>query len=56
MQEYAKHIARQMLTTFCVVSARKKTSVHIPKMCREIGQSFEESLQGGELVKNLEIF
>ena len=32
-----------------------KTSVYILKACREIGQSFEESPQGGKPVKNLEI-
>ena len=29
----------------------KKTSVYILKPCLEIGQSFEESLLGGKLVK-----
>ena len=35
---------------------RKKTSVYILKPYREIGQSLEESLRGGKLVKDLEIF
>ena len=36
---------------------RERTSVYILKLCQETGQSFEESLRGGELVinKNLEI-
>ena len=33
---------------------QEKTSVYI--MCRETGQSFEESLRGSKHVKNLEIF
>ena len=32
-----------------------KTSVYILKACREIGQSFEESLRRGKYVKNLQI-
>ena len=35
---------------------KKKTSVYILKPYREIGQSLEESLRGGKLIKNLEIF
>ena len=35
---------------------QEKTSVYTLKPCREIGQSFEESLRGGKHVKNLEIF
>ena len=46
LQEYAKHIARWMLSIFWGVSARK-TSVYIPKPFWEIGQGFEESLGGG---------
>ena len=49
MQEYAK----------CYLHFEKgKTSsaYYIPKPCREIGESFEESLREGKLVKNLEIF
>ena len=34
------------------LSARKKTSVLYPKLCREIGQSFEESLPGGSIIVN----
>ena len=30
----------------------KKTSVLYPKLCREIGQSFEESLPGGSIIVN----
>ena len=33
---------------------QEKTSLYILKLCKEIDQSFEESLQGGKLVKNLE--
>ena len=32
-----------------------ETSVYILKACREISQSFEESLRGGKHVQNLEI-
>ena len=35
---------------------QEKTSVYILRPCWEIGQGFEESLRGGKLVKNLEIF
>ena len=35
---------------------REKTSTYILKPCLEIGQSFEESLREGKLVKSLEIF
>ena len=45
-----------MLSTVWVVSARKKKSVYILKPSWKINQSFEESLRGGKLVKNLEIF
>ena len=38
------------------IICKKKTSVYILKPFWEIGQSFEESLRGGELIKNLEIF
>jgi len=38
------------------LSARKKTSVHIPKLFRETGKCFEESLLGFTDIKNLEIF
>jgi len=34
----------------------KTSSAYIPKPRREIGESFEESLPEGKLVKNLEIF
>ena len=37
------------------VSAKKKKSVFILKPCQEEGQHSEESLQGGRLVKKLEI-
>ena len=36
--------------------ARNDNSAYILKPCREIGQSFEESLWEGKLVNNLEIF
>ena len=35
---------------------REKTFTYILKPCLEIGQSFEESLREGKLVKSLEIF
>ena len=35
---------------------KKKASVYILKPCREIGQSFAESLRGCKLVKDLEVF
>ena len=42
-----------MSYTFLRVSERKKKNLFLfQKLCREIGQSFEES-QGGEVVKNL---
>ena len=47
--EYPKHIASWMLHSFWC----EKTSVYILKLCRKIGQSLEESLRGGKLVKNL---
>ena len=34
---------------------QEKTSVYILKQCRDTGQCFKESLQGGNVVKNLEI-
>ena len=37
------------------VSARRNIFLY-PKLCQETGQSLEESLLGGKLVKNLEIF
>ena len=46
MQEYAKHIARWMLSTFLGVSARRKKSIYILKPCREKGRSFKESNYG----------
>ena len=46
VQEYAKHIARCMLSILWGVSARK-TSVYIPKPFWEIGQGFDESLWAG---------
>ena len=55
MQEYEKHIARWMISTVWVVSARKKTSVYILKPSWEVSHSFEESLRRVEVVKNLEI-
>ena len=36
--------------------SKKSPSLYILKLCSEIGQSFEESLQGGKLVKNLGLF
>ena len=57
MQEYAKHIARQMLSTLWGVSARQKICLcPETESCREIDKSFEKGLQGGKHVKNLEIF
>ena len=50
IQEYAKHIARWVLSIVWGVSARKKTSVWYPKLCRERGQSFKESLRGGSII------
>ena len=36
---------------------KDETSVHTRKLCRETGNLwFEESLSGGKVVKNLEIF
>ena len=56
MQEYAKHIARRMLSTFWGVSAKINFFFSILKPCQEISQSLRESLQeAGKLVKNLEI-
>ena len=40
MQKYAKHISWRILYL------PDETSVYILKPCREIGQSFEESLKG----------
>ena len=48
MQEYAK--------CYLNFEKGKTSSAYIPKPCREIGESFEESLREGKLVKNLEIF
>ena len=53
MQEYAKHIAGRMLSVLRGVSSRKKKSLYMLKPCGEIGQSLEESPQGGKQVKNL---
>ena len=55
MQEYEKQIAQWMFSTFWGVSANK-ASVYILKPCREIGQSFADSLREGKLVKDLELF
>ena len=54
-QEYAKHIALWMLSTFWGISA--KNSVYILKL-RKIGQSLEDtcSMRGGKLAKNLKTF
>ena len=55
MQENAKHIARNggyLLEEY----PQEKKYVYILKLCREIGQSLEESLGGGKLVKNFKIF
>ena len=42
---------------YCLSSiCKKKKSVYILKPSWKINQSFEESLRGGKLVKNLEIF
>ena len=49
MQEYAKHIARQMLSTLWGVSARHKICLYPEtESCRERDQSFETSLRGGK--------
>ena len=53
MQEYAKHIAWCML--LFEENLQEKTSVYILKQCWDTGQCFKESLQGGNVVKNLEI-
>ena len=36
-----------------ILQEKKKTPVYILKPCLEIGQSFEESLLGGKLVKKI---
>ena len=42
---------------YCLSSIwKKQKSVYILKPSWKINQSFEESLRGGKLVKNLEIF
>ena len=53
----------QVINVICALlhsfhlSAGKKTSVHIPKLFRETGKCFEESLLGfTDIIKNLEIF
>ena len=53
MQEYAKHIAWCML--LFEENLQQKTSIYILKKCRDSGQCFKESLQGGNVVTNLEI-
>ena len=39
-----------------LINRPRRSCVYILKLRRKIGRSFEESLQGGELVKNLKIF
>ena len=56
MKEYAKQLARSLLSNFWGVSVRKKTSLYLLKRCREIGQSFEEIQRRGKLVKMVETF
>ena len=56
MQEYAKHIAQQMLSTFLWSICKKKKNLYILKPYQEIGQVFEECLRGGKLVKKLQMF
>ena len=55
MQEYAKRMYVSLegsdVVYFWGVSSRKNIC-YIVKPCREIGQSFEESLREGELVYN----
>ena len=53
MQEYANHFARWILHSDEYL--QDETSVYILKACRQISQSFEESLREGKHVKNLEI-
>ena len=45
-----KHFGQWMLSTSEGYICKKKTSVYILKPFWEIGQSFEESLRGGELI------
>ena len=35
---------------------QEKKCVYVLKLCRKIGQCLEESLRGGKLVKNLNMF
>ena len=56
MQEYEKHIARWMLSTVWVVSARKKNICLYPETVLRNKSSFEESLRRGKIVKNLDVF
>ena len=53
MQEYAKHDGCYLLSEEYL---QGKRSAYILKACRETGQSFEESLREGKLVKSLKIF
>ena len=39
-----------------LINRLKRTCVYILKLCRKIGRSLKESLQGGKLVKNFKIF
>ena len=39
-----------------LINRLKRICAYILKLCRKIGRSLKESLQGGKLVKNLQIF
>ena len=52
MCEYAKNIAQWISSTF----GRAPAKIYTLKPCRDSGKRFEESLLGGEVVDNLEIF
>ena len=53
MQEYVKHIAWWML--LFEENLQEKASVYILKQCQDTGQCCKESLQGDNVVKNLEM-
>ena len=56
MQELQNITALLLDIFFLWGVSSNNTPVYILKPFREIGQSFEVSLRGGKLVKNLEIF
>ena len=55
MQEYAKHFAWWLLSTFWGESARKNISLYPETMLRN-RPKFYRKLRGRKLVKNFEIF